>query len=124
MSVYGYFTRDYRYKVHKCRVLVTVPECFEMLLLSPQHEAWRRRIRYVIFDEVHSIGDLTSGEAWEHTIALVDCPFLALSATVGNPHDLKQWMEAKQKFVEIQHKKRPQVESVRFVAQPAADSLG
>ena len=109
MSVYGYFTQDYRYKALESRVLVTVPECFELLLLSPQFEDWRKKLRYVIFDEVHSIGDLASGEAWEHTIALVDCPFLALSATVGNPEDLKLWMQAKQRMVELQHKKHAKV---------------
>jgi superfamily II RNA helicase len=84
-------------------VLVTVPECFEALMLSPspEFEEWRKRVRYVVFDEVHSIGDLASGEIWEHLLSMVDCPFLALSATVSNPDDLKNWMEAKVKLQEV-----------------------
>eukprot|EP01122_Echinamoeba_exundans_P005175 TRINITY_DN15344_c0_g1_i1.p1 TRINITY_DN15344_c0_g1~~TRINITY_DN15344_c0_g1_i1.p1 ORF type:complete len:1714 (-),score=344.76 TRINITY_DN15344_c0_g1_i1:9-5150(-) len=107
-SVFGYFTRDYRYKPLKCRVLVTVPECLEMLLLSPQpqFEEWRKKIRYCIFDEVHSIGDLASGEIWEHVMSLVDCPILALSATVRNPDDLKNWIDIRQKLQQTQEQKR------------------
>jgi ATP-dependent RNA helicase DDX60 len=107
-SVFGYFTRDYRYKPLKCRVLVTVPECLEMLLLSPQpqFEEWRKKIRYCIFDEVHSIGDLASGEIWEHVMSLVDCPILALSATVRNPNDLKNWIDIRQKLQQSQEQRR------------------
>ncbi|KAG5213593.1 hypothetical protein JEQ12_009379 [Ovis aries] len=32
-------------------VLITVPACFEILLLAPYHQVWVTRIRYVIFDE-------------------------------------------------------------------------
>lgn len=108
VSVFGYFTRDYRYKPLKCRVLVTVPDCLEMLLLSPQaqFEEWRKRLRYVIFDEVHSIGDLAFGEIWEHAMSLVSCPILALSATVRNPNDLKEWIEVRQRLQEVQEKRR------------------
>lgn len=35
-----------------CRILVTVPACLEILLLSPSNQAWARRIRYAILDEV------------------------------------------------------------------------
>lgn len=33
-------------------MLITVPACFEILLLAPCHQVWVTRIRYVIFDEV------------------------------------------------------------------------
>lgn len=29
-----------------------MPQCLEILLLSPHHQQWVKRIRYVIFDEV------------------------------------------------------------------------
>ncbi|GAB5570388.1 probable ATP-dependent RNA helicase DDX60 isoform X1 [Prionailurus iriomotensis] len=47
----GVFTRDYRHDALNCQVLITVPACFEILLLSPHRQAWVKRIRYVIFDE-------------------------------------------------------------------------
>lgn len=50
--VQGVFTKDFRKDTLKCQILVTVPECLEILLLSPSRREWSRRIRYVIFDEV------------------------------------------------------------------------
>lgn len=41
-----------RHNVEGCRILVTVPACLEILLLSPSSQAWVRRIRYAILDEV------------------------------------------------------------------------
>lgn len=80
-------------------MLVTVPQCLEVLLLSTAEQSWTRRLRYVIFDEVHCIGD--SGAAgvegtasWERIIAMIPCPFVALSATVGNPDTLLNWLQS------------------------------
>ena len=36
--VTGIFTRDYRSDVENSRVLITVPECFEILLFTPGHQ--------------------------------------------------------------------------------------
>lgn len=94
MVVCGSFTRDYRRHVHTCQVLVTVPQCFEILLLSPHLQDWASRIQYVIFDEVHCLGGETGAEVWEHLLALIRCPFLALSATISNPEDLTQWLQS------------------------------
>ena len=50
--------------------------------------------RYVIFDEVHNIeSEFDGGAAWEQNILLVRCPFLALSATVANPEELRDWFQ-------------------------------
>ncbi|KAB1255888.1 putative ATP-dependent RNA helicase DDX60 [Camelus dromedarius] len=59
----GVFTRDYRHDALNSQVLVTVPACFEILLLAPHRQAWVKRIRYVIFDEplyVHLLESLLS----------------------------------------------------------------
>ena len=32
------------------------------------------------------------GEVWERLILYLDCPFLALSATVGNPTEFEEWL--------------------------------
>ena len=58
--------------------------------------------RYVIFDEVHCIGGEHGGEVWEHLLTLVRCPFLALSATIGNPEFFHGWLRAVNKFKEQQ----------------------
>lgn len=37
------FTREWRYDVYNCDVLITVPECLEILLLSPAREVRKRK---------------------------------------------------------------------------------
>ncbi|KAF9435528.1 hypothetical protein BGZ76_006111 [Entomortierella beljakovae] len=91
-SVWGIWTRDYRNDAMKCQVLVTVPAMLEILFLSPIHSKWAKRVKRVIFDEVHMIGSLDEGVTWEHLLLLCQCPILALSATVGNPTDFHKWL--------------------------------
>ncbi|KAG8453849.1 hypothetical protein GDO86_000465 [Hymenochirus boettgeri] len=52
VALCGVFTRDYRTDALNCQILVTVPQCLEILLLSPHRQAWVKKIKYVIFDEV------------------------------------------------------------------------
>ena len=63
--VAGVFTRDFRSHVLDSRMLVTVPACLEILLLSPSrpNREWASQIQYVIFDEIHCLreGGLVDG---------------------------------------------------------------
>ncbi|XP_063090855.1 probable ATP-dependent RNA helicase DDX60 isoform X2 [Cavia porcellus] len=90
----GVFTREYRHDALNCQVLVTVPACFEILLLAPHRQQWVKRIRYVIFDEVHCLGGEIGAEIWEHLLVMIRCPFLALSATISNPEHLTEWLQS------------------------------
>ncbi|GAQ77980.1 hypothetical protein KFL_000060450 [Klebsormidium nitens] len=94
-DVPGVFTRDFYVRPLESRVLVTVPACLEILLLSPTatYGTWREKLRYVIFDEIHCIGELENGDLWEHLMLLIRCPFLALSATVNNPREFQGWLQ-------------------------------
>ncbi|XP_045319557.1 probable ATP-dependent RNA helicase DDX60 isoform X1 [Leopardus geoffroyi] len=94
----GVFTRDYRHDALNCQVLITVPACFEILLLSPHRQAWVKRIRYVIFDEVHCLGGEIGAEVWEHLLVMIRCPFLALSATISNPEHLTEWLQLVKRY--------------------------
>lgn len=47
---------------------------------------------WVIYDEVHAL-DGAEGAALQRIIRSMNCRFLALSATVGNAHALRAWME-------------------------------
>lgn len=47
-----------RHNTENCRILVTVPACLEILLLSPTSQPWVRRIRYAILDEVSRAGTI------------------------------------------------------------------
>ncbi|CAF3527387.1 unnamed protein product [Rotaria sordida] len=91
--VFGTFTRDYEMNMEKCRILVTIPECLEMLLLSPKHQQWCQRIRYCIFDEIHCMSADIGSDVWERTMLLINCPMIGLSATVNNGENLQHWIE-------------------------------
>ena len=65
-----------------------------MLLLSPSEQCrkWRRRVKYVIIDEVHSLASWDNGPITERILHLIDAPFIALSATIGNPAVIHSWL--------------------------------
>ncbi|XP_012580245.1 PREDICTED: probable ATP-dependent RNA helicase DDX60 [Condylura cristata] len=88
----GVFTRDYCNEHSNYQILVTVPQCLEILLLSPHNQEWVKKMKYVIFDEVHCLGGDVGAEVWEHLLVMIRCPFLALSATISNPDHLTQWL--------------------------------
>ena len=96
----GVFTRDFHDDVKNCQILVTVPQCFELLLLSADSFDWSNKIKYVIFDEIHCIGSEDGAEVWEHLLLMIKSPFLALSATVENPDLLQAWLQKTQDFLQ------------------------
>mmetsp|Transcript_89239 Transcript_89239/g.277466 ORF Transcript_89239/g.277466 Transcript_89239/m.277466 type:complete len:979 (-) Transcript_89239:73-3009(-) len=79
-------------KWKNCQVLVTIPHILEMLLLSPTNQDWVKRLRWVVFDEVHCIGEQEGGAQWEHCMQCIPCPFIALSATVADPSFFHSWL--------------------------------
>lgn len=112
-SVWAIHTRDYRINNSTgCQVLITVPHVLQIMLLSPSNaKSWSPRIRRIIFDEVHCIGQADDGVVWEQLLLLAPCPIIALSATVGNPIEFTEWLELAQKanglnLRMIQHKTR------------------
>ncbi|XP_041483940.1 probable ATP-dependent RNA helicase DDX60 isoform X2 [Lytechinus variegatus] len=102
MHLSGVFSRDFRRNALTCQVLVTVPQCLEILLLSPCRQEWSKKIKYVIFDEVHCLGGEIGAEVWEHLLVTIKCPFLALSATIRSPEDIRGWLQASQDFKRLQ----------------------
>ena len=90
--LHGTLLKDYNKKPLECQVLVTLPNMLEQLLLSSDQQDWVKKLRYVIFDEIHCIADQEGGAVWEHLLQLIPCPFLALSATVGNPQAFHGWL--------------------------------
>ncbi|KAJ6520487.1 hypothetical protein C8R45DRAFT_1205447 [Mycena sanguinolenta] len=112
-SLWAIHTRDYRVNDPlKCQILVTVPEILATLLLSPPlARVWTPRLRSIILDEIHSIGQQEGGSVWEQIILMAPCPIIGLSATVGSPEDFSQWLESVQnahgfKYRVIQHPHR------------------
>mmetsp|Transcript_265 Transcript_265/g.891 ORF Transcript_265/g.891 Transcript_265/m.891 type:complete len:2687 (-) Transcript_265:1185-9245(-) len=104
-SICGLFTRFDRINISNCRVLIVTPECLRILLLSPemkQRERYIEQSKVVCFDEIHQIADSEHTEAWAAALALVRCPFIALSASIANPHEFGGWIK---KFLEHKEKR-------------------
>ncbi|KAI0024132.1 hypothetical protein F4780DRAFT_725926 [Xylariomycetidae sp. FL0641] len=100
-SVWAIHTRDYRINNPTgCQVLVTVPHILQIMLLAPTNasaaNAWSHRVKRIIFDEVHCIGQAEDGVIWEQLLLMAPCPIIALSATVGNPLEFYNWLKASQ----------------------------
>jgi len=112
-SVWAIHTRDYRVNNSTgCQVLVTVPHILQIMLLAPTNaKSWAPRVKRIIFDEIHSIGQAEDGVVWEQLLLLAPCPIIALSATVGNPTEFSDWLAETQKasgtkLTMIQHSTR------------------
>ncbi|KAL8826730.1 MAG: hypothetical protein Q9170_007294, partial [Blastenia crenularia] len=97
-SVWAIHTRDYRINNPSgCQILVTVPHILQIMLLSPSNaKTWCRRVKSIIFDEIHCIGQAEDGVVWEQLLLLAPCPIIALSATVGNPEQFNSWLTSTQ----------------------------
>jgi hypothetical protein len=112
-SVWAIHTRDYRVNNPAgCQILVTVPHILQIMLLAPSNaKSWAPRVKRIIFDEIHSIGQAEDGVVWEQLLLLAPCPIIALSATVGNPEQFNDWLAATQRssgfqLTMIQHQHR------------------
>jgi len=68
-----------------------------MLLAPSNANSWARRVKRIIFDEIHSIGQAEDGVVWEQLLLLAPCQIIALSATVGNPQQFNDWLVSTQK---------------------------
>ncbi|KAF2402581.1 P-loop containing nucleoside triphosphate hydrolase protein [Trichodelitschia bisporula] len=115
-SVWGIHTRDFRVNdPSTCQILVTVPHILQIMLLSPVHaqkaSSWSCRVKRIIFDEVHCIGQAEDGLIWQQLLLQAPCPIIALSATVGNPKEFGDWLSSTQeangmKLTTVQHHSR------------------
>ncbi|KAG5487743.1 hypothetical protein LSCM1_08109 [Leishmania martiniquensis] len=102
-NVYGvHGGADYHRYVDSCQVLVTLPEVLETLLMSPKYKEWTKRLDYVILDEIHTMESSGNGDVWERVLALLPCPFVALSATLGETQQLCGWLNRVQRRLEAQ----------------------
>lgn len=97
--VWAIHTRDYRINnPANCQILVTVPHILQIMLLAPSNaKSWAPRVKRIIFDEIHSIGNADDGVVWEQLLLLAPCPIICLSATVGNPGQFRDWLASTQK---------------------------
>lgn len=97
-----------------------------MLLSPPNANSWSKRIKWIIFDEVHCIGQAEDGLIWEQLLLMAPCPILALSATIGNPDEFSAWLDSTQrsvgnKLTMVQHPHRYS-DLRKFIYDPAYTS--
>lgn len=97
-SVWAIHTRDHRINNPlTCQILITVPHILQIMLLAPSNaKTWTPRLKRIIFDEIHCIGQADDGIVWEQLLLLSPCPIVALSATVGNPNEFNNWLQRAQ----------------------------
>ncbi|OII75372.1 SKI family SFII helicase [Cryptosporidium ubiquitum] len=87
-------SRDYSINIPtQCQILITLPFMLELLLMSTAYQQWVSKIKFVIFDEVHCINEAEGGVYWERIFQLIPCPYLCLSATIGNPLAFYNWLQ-------------------------------
>lgn len=78
-------------------LIITVSEKLDSLI---RHKApWIGQVRCVVVDEIHMLNDPTRGPTLEVVIMILRsllkrAQFIALSATIGNPRELADWLEA------------------------------
>jgi hypothetical protein len=126
-TVWAVHNGDYRMnKPEECQILITVPSVLSTMLMSPTNaKNWATRVKRIIFDEIHSIGNAEDGVVWEQLCLLAPCPIIALSATVGNPDEFSDWLATAQnslgvKLNKIVHPYRYS-DLRKFIYQPPKD---
>ncbi len=74
-------------------LIVTTEVYRNMCVEDPQAVA---DVSYVIFDEIHYLGDIERGTVWEESIIFSPktVRFLCLSATIPNSDELARWIES------------------------------
>ncbi|MBT3303812.1 DEAD/DEAH box helicase [Candidatus Woesearchaeota archaeon] len=68
--------------------------------LIRHNSPWLKYIKTVVVDEIHLLNDLSRGPTLEVTLTilktlLTNPQIIGLSATIGNPKELADWLEAK-----------------------------
>ena len=103
-SVWAIHTRDHRINNPTgCQVLITVPHILQIMLLAPSNAGpWSEQIKWIIFDEVHCIGQAEDGLIWEQLLLMAPCPIIALSATIGNPEAFSSWLRSTQEALGVE----------------------
>ena len=96
-----------RQKLSPPDILLTTPEQVALLLANKEAERFFKDLRYVIFDELHSLVTSKRGHMLSLGLARLrrlapDLQTIGLSATVADPMDLQKWLVAQQEG-EVRH---------------------
>lgn len=87
-------------------IVICTPERLDIMLRNPDSHDWARAVDTYIFDEFHLIGETKRGPTLETVVTrlmlLSEWPaFMFLSATLGNPQKLLDWLSHTGRRVEL-----------------------
>jgi superfamily II RNA helicase len=76
-------------------IIVGTTEILRNQLYDAMHQGADLKTDLVVLDEAHFLGDEDRGVVWEETMIYLPqrVPLLLLSATVGNAHQIADWLE-------------------------------
>ena len=90
-------TEDTIYQDTEPRVIIATPIEFERYLnlenANTGSEFDPNSFEYLIVDEIHQMNSDHLGPSIQRLIKRFDCPLLGLSATIGNPEQIKKWFK-------------------------------
>jgi len=78
-------------------LIITTSEKFDSLIRH--HAPWLNQLKVLIVDEIHLLTDVSRGPTLEVVITLIrklikNLQIVGLSATIGNPKELSEWLDA------------------------------
>lgn len=97
------FTSDRRWNFEgtKFKILVTNPQCLQMLIMSRGHAehaaSFFNRLKCVVLDEIHCISGSeddanATGSVLERLLCMLTCQIICLSATLANSDIFVEWL--------------------------------
>ena len=77
-------------------IIVGTTEILRNQLYDSMHHGVSLSTDFVVLDEAHFLGDEDRGVVWEETMIYLPSriPLLMLSATIGNTHEIANWLSA------------------------------
>ena len=81
------------------RLIITTSESFDSKTRSPAHREWLKKVKCVVYDEAHLLGDKHRGCAVEMSMMRMaevnpDARLVLLSATMSNTDEVAKWVKS------------------------------
>ncbi|MFA7482989.1 MAG: DEAD/DEAH box helicase, partial [Vulcanimicrobiota bacterium] len=121
--------RKKRFLSEPATLLMTTPESLEVMLLSNKvpHQRLFEDLRFVVIDEVHAIAGSDRGAHLMSVLERInrfnknDLQRLGLSATVGNPEAILEWLKgsSKREGIVVDPPKPPSPKDIRILYTPS-----
>ena len=88
------YRRTFKEENRPPQIIITTPEFFEVLLLSPSFNKIYENIKLLIFDEIHLLADQQRGSSIEHIFHFISCNFFGFSATLSDTNkNFLHWLK-------------------------------